>query len=154
MSSPRTIRRARSSDGGLRNGTLRIVRGVFLATTFLADAPARAVRRDVTVGRVFAALRALAALPARPTLPARPAFFVRATAPVFFRAVVFRAACLLDFERDERLVLRFGAARRERALLRVAAALRLAIAVVLSVRGYLDCFRVSVVKSSAYRRRK
>jgi hypothetical protein len=41
-----------------------------------------------------------------------------------------------------------------RACFLVRAALRLAIAVVLSVPAYLDCFRVSVVKSSAYRRRK
>jgi hypothetical protein len=74
-------------------------------------------------------------------LTALPAFDFRATAfraagRVFLAAVFFLAAAFFD------------------AFFAPFAALRLAIAIVLSVVAYLDCFRVSVVKSSAYRRRK
>ena len=74
------------------------------------------------------------------------AFF--AVARVFF-APARRAG---DFRPAVRFLLVSARFRTfPRALL---AALRLAIAVVLSAPAYLDCFRVSVVTSYAYRRRK
>jgi predicted amidohydrolase len=97
-------------------------------------------------------------------LPAPLALLFRALA-LLFRAAAFRAPALLVFAVFflaaaffAALRLAPGFARRTAPVFEAffvrPAAVRLAIAVVLSVPANLDCFRVSVVKSSAYRRRK
>jgi hypothetical protein len=92
---------------------------------------ARVDRAAVLPLRALVALRALLALRALVALPALLAFAslrVRATAAVFFRATFFRAALFLaDFRTRE-------FARADPFFL-VAAALRLAIALVLSATG-------------------
>jgi hypothetical protein len=127
---------------------VRLVRGGWRAAVFLADVVARAgpradfaavlaLRGLVTLLALFAlpALLALLALPALLALLALPALLafaarlafaalrVRATAAVFFRAALFLAVLRArDFARIDLFFL-------------VAAALRLAIALVLSAAG-------------------
>jgi hypothetical protein len=120
----------------LRSITVRLTRDVWLDAVFFGGALARAGRRaDFAAVLAF---RALVALPALLTVaallrlaatrafrapPAFAAFRVRATAAVFFRAALFLAALRArDFARADPLFL-------------VAAALRLAIALVLSATG-------------------
>jgi hypothetical protein len=138
------MRRARSSAGALRAITVLGARGVFRGTAFRGAAFRGAAFLATPALLAARAFRAVLAAPALRAATALPAFDFRATA---FRAAgrVFRAAVFL-------LAAAFFAALRP--LFAPFAALRLAIAVVLSVVAYLDCFRVSVVKSSAYRRRK
>src|SRR6266850_6433056 len=139
MSSPWMVRRARSSDGAFRAATFGAALRVALALRIPAARRAFATPAALPAPAFLAppALRALPAPDFRATAFLAPArlFFA-----AVFRAAVFRAV------RAVGLVLR--------ACFLVAEALRLAIAVVLSVPAYLDCFRVSVVESSAYRRRK
>lgn len=176
MSSPWMVRRSRSRAGALRPpprsalwrdfaaAFAEVLRATPPRFALWRDLAAVLAERDATAvfGRaVFRRALFLAAVladvldfDARVALvePRRPAFLMvrvrlaRRARPVF-RAAVFRAA-----GRDlaaAALFLLFP-----RPFPATAAALRLAIAVVLSVVANLDCFRVSVVKSSAYRRRK
>jgi hypothetical protein len=119
----------------LRSITVRLTRDVWLDAAFFGRALARAGRRaDFAAVLAFRALVALPALLAVAALlrlattrafrapPALAAFRVRATAAVFFRAALFLAALARDFARADPLFL-------------VAAALRLAIALVLSATG-------------------
>src|SRR5258706_6962010 len=145
------------------------VRAAVLGATGLLATALRVTALRVTALRVTAllatGLRAATAFFAtrRPCLTTRllvrffafgAADLFRAATRVFFlvvffatalRPAVFRAAARF---RPAPAVLRADFRRV------VPAALRLAIAVVLSVPTYLDCVLVSVVESSAYRRRK
>jgi hypothetical protein len=137
----------------LRAITVLAARGTFGGAAFGGAAFRGAAFRGAPFrGAAFLAIRALLAARAFRAVFAVPALRALAARTVFFRETAFRAA--------GRVVLAavFFRAAAFFAVLRPffapLAALRLAIAVVLSVVAYLDCFRVSVVKSSAYRRRK
>jgi hypothetical protein len=119
----------------LRSITVRLPRGCWRGAVFLAGALARDGRRaDFAAVLAFCALVALPAPLVLALLrfaatrvfrvpPALAAFRVRATAAVFFRAALFLAVFRArDFVRADPLFL-------------VAAALRLAIALVLSATG-------------------
>jgi len=113
----------------LRSTTVRVARGARRAVglaAVLARFEPRVDRAAVLPLLVLVALVALPTLLALRALVALPAFAVlrlRATAAVFFRAALFRAVLRArDFARVDPLFL-------------VAAALRLAIAVVLSAAG-------------------
>ena len=126
------VRRSRSSPGGLRSMTVRVARDTSRTAIFRAVVLARAGPRADFAVLGFRARLALVALlafaarlegfVARRVLPALPALRARATA-VFFRAALF----LAEFRaRDFARVVPFFL---------VAAALRLAIALVLSASG-------------------
>jgi hypothetical protein len=148
MSSPSTMRRARSSAGAFRAITVLAARGVFRGVAFCGAA----LRGAAFLGAAFRAIRALFTARALRTVFAAPALRALAARTAFLRETAFRAA-----GRVVLAALFFRAAALFvvlRPFFAPLPALRLAIAVVLSVVAYLDCFRVSVVKSSAYRRRK
>jgi len=132
MSSSWMVRRSRSSPGGFRSVTVRFACGARRAAVFLAAVlglPATlALAALVTLRALLAFLPDRLAVSGRLALLAFAALRVRATAAVFFRAAFFRAALFLaDF-----LAREFA---RADLFFLVAAALRLAIALVLSATG-------------------
>jgi len=149
MSSPSTMRRARSSAGAFRAITVLAARGAAFRGTAFRGA---VLRGAAFRGAAFRAARALFTARALRTVFAAPALRALADRTAFFRETAFRAAGRVVLAALFLLPAAFFAVLRP--FFAPLPALRLAIAVVLSVVAYLDCFRVSVVKSSAYRRRK